>query len=1082
MRFDARAADTRWLRGFTKSIAGERLTYHSPQHDVTNSLLVRSLDRKRDIRWQTEAVPPKFHGSHATFVWMFGIDVNQDSHAFDLFVEDERILTFTNPRDTTTRVWRIRGKHGTELLFRAVMIDKYDDFMGYTFLTVPVDAFPVGRPLNIRIAGETAGSRSWYMTFMYSFDSKLSFRPEKALVRQDGRPFQLVRVEIVHFNEPERAVVRCGNLRHSTDLKLGYNALHVPVPAVKAEKTIEMEVVVGDSDPVRRTIRIEPVKPMTLYLLHHSHVDIGYTHVQDEVEKLHWSYYEQAVDLIANTADYPSEARFRWNVESMWAVTSYLRQATEEKRRRFIEAVQTGGIGLDGMVANMLTGLCRPEELMRLFDEGRRVSRLCGVPLEAAMIIDIPGYSWGIVPALARNGIKYFAIGTNTGHRIGTLLEAWADRPFYWVSPSGEERVLCWVAGKGYSWYHTGLGFTRLKKTLEQRPILDYVDELYERRYPFDMVIFHYNVGSDNGPPDPMLPDKIRAWNQKFVSPRLMISTTAAAFAAFEREYGTRLPVMRGDFTGYWEDGAASSALETALTRNAAERLIQAEVLWSIVDPVRFPVEGFQQAWRSIMLFNEHTWGSWNSVSEPESPFTLSQWRTKRSFALEADKRSRELLENATSGASSEPNPIAVDVYNTSSWQRTDLVRLAGEISQGFSGVLDDGGHPVPSQRLSAGEMVFLAKDIPALGARRFLLTKKRATQVNTLVITDSLLSNGSLTLGIDNVKGVIDKLVQEPSSRNLVNAVKFGGLNAYAYVRGRDPASPLTDSKVTCGVKEKGPLVASILIESEAPGCRHFSREIRLVKGIDRVEIINTVDKVSVIEQEGVYFAFPFEVPGGQIRLDCAWGHFRPEADQIPGACKNYFTAQRWADVSNQEMGITLSNTDAPLFEIGEITTDAISYGWIDRLEPSQTLISYPMNNYWETNYRAAQEGEVTFRYAIQVHGPFNAAGAERFGIEQSQPLIAVPADPDAAVRRSLFVIESAGVIASSIRPSRDGKALMIRLHQASGCPDTAMLEWCGFNPSAVFISGVTEERGRVVTGPVSMPAYGIRSIRAEF
>ena len=51
----------------------------------------------------------------------------------------------------------------------------------------------------------------------------------------------------------------------------------------------------------------------------------------------------------------------------------------------------------------------------------------------------------------------------------------------------------------------------------------------------------------------------------------------------------TRLPEVRGDFTPYWEDGAASSARETGLTRMASERLVQAEALWAILAPEQYP-------------------------------------------------------------------------------------------------------------------------------------------------------------------------------------------------------------------------------------------------------------------------------------------------------------------------------------------------------------------------------------------------------------------------------------------------------------------------------------------------------------
>ena len=55
---------------------------------------------------------------------------------------------------------------------------------------------------------------------------------------------------------------------------------------------------------------------------------------------------EQALELCRKTADYPPGARFKWNAEVLWAVDSYLRQATPEKQQRLIDAVHAGQVGL----------------------------------------------------------------------------------------------------------------------------------------------------------------------------------------------------------------------------------------------------------------------------------------------------------------------------------------------------------------------------------------------------------------------------------------------------------------------------------------------------------------------------------------------------------------------------------------------------------------------------------------------------------------------------------------------------------------------------------------------------------------
>ena len=110
---------------------------------------------------------------------------------------------------------------------------------------------------------------------------------------------------------------------------------------------------------------------------------------------------DDAVELARRTADYPQGSRFKWNVEVMWAVDSYLRQATPVKREEFVEAVRRGWIGLDALYGNELTALCRGEELFRLTDCARRIANKYGLKIDSAMISDVPGYTWGIVPALA---------------------------------------------------------------------------------------------------------------------------------------------------------------------------------------------------------------------------------------------------------------------------------------------------------------------------------------------------------------------------------------------------------------------------------------------------------------------------------------------------------------------------------------------------------------------------------------------------------------------------------------------------------------------------------------------------------
>jgi hypothetical protein len=128
--------------------------------------------------------------------------------------------------------------------------------------------------------------------------------------------------------------------------------------------------------------------------------------------------------------------------------------------------------------------------------------------------------------------------------------------------------------------------------------------------------------------------------------------------------------------------------------------------------------DSFHKAWRDVVMFQEHTWGSWNSISDPDIPFTTQQWDYKRKFATDAERRSRQLLNSILSPADNLPTQ-AFDVYNTNSWNRTDLVVLTKEQSRGGDAIEDESGTIYPSQRMPDGNLAFLAKDIPARGSKK---------------------------------------------------------------------------------------------------------------------------------------------------------------------------------------------------------------------------------------------------------------------------------------------------------------------------------------------------------------------------
>jgi hypothetical protein len=887
-----------------------------------------------------------------------------------------------------------------------------------------------------------------------------------------------VRVDYPYVEPVEARVSVEGAAPTPLTLSLGTHVVETTVAAVRAEKTITLSLEWADRTLAKSGLRLTPAPELTVYVLPHSHVDVGYTELQPDVEQKQMRNIARGLELVRSTLSYPEGARFKWNVEVLWAVESYLRRASAQQRTEFFEAVRKGWLGLDAMYGNELTGLCRPEELLRLFRYATELSRQTGVPVESAMISDVPGYTWGTVQAMAQAGVKYFSIAPNYFDRIGTILEVWENRPFYWVSASGREKVLCWAPYYGYALSHV---IRELRETF----LLDLAAKLRNQGYPYSIAYLRWSGHGDNAPPDERLSESIRQWNSKYAWPKLIIATTAEAFCAFEERHGAQLPKVSGDWTPYWEDGAGSSARETALNRATAERLVQAETLWALLNPQGFPSAAFHEAWRNLLLYSEHTWGAHNSISQPDLPFVKEQWRIKQAFALDADVLSHRLLANALVRVQDASRPTnAFDVWNTCPWPRTDLVTVPTSVADLGSALRDERGRLLPTQRLASGHLVFVARDVPSLASRRYYIHPGWPVEEGQARVKPGTLENTLLKVRVDERTGNITELRARGLSGNLVDA-QSAGLNEFLYVKGAESGLPFRAGPVSIGIKEPGPLVVALLIEGEAPGCRTVTREVRVIDGLDRVEVINTVDKLPVRDKEGVHFAFAFSLERPVLRLEAPWAVVRPETDQIPSACKNWFTVQRWVDVAEPGRGVTVALLDAPLVEVGSLTANLIGSQhnprvWLARVEPSARWYSWVMNNHWHTNYRAEQEGPTVFRYALRPHRGFEPLQAYRFGVEQSQPLIATPAVSNPP-RRPRLQVTPDSVVITAFKPSDDQRAWIVRLFGAGGKDARARLRWSAPVPRSVHFSDLSERPLQPARQPIEVPAWGIVTLRAE-
>lgn len=822
-----------------------------------------------------------------------------------------------------------------------------------------------------------------------------------------------------------------------------------PGASVDREAQVSISVRSGQRE-IRRSLMVPAQRQWKIYIIPHSHVDIGYTNTQDNCEFIHSRNILEAIKLARETAHFPPESRFRWDTEVCWPAERLLANGTDEEKQAMLDAIKAGVIHVGASYVNDNTSVSADEEFAALFGPTQEIEKLTGRKFKTMMQVDVPGMSWGAVQAAARHGIRYVFLFNNGSTRVGRSMEV-SFRPFWWIGPDGQSRVLCIQAGsyepcaliKGkhvwpgmmgqtdrgklpavvrtadprenfidaYLWGTELPRFGNILETLENDPL-----------YPYDILPMSWAL-ADNTPVDADLPYAAKSWNEEYAYPKVILATSSDIMTAFHERYGDIIPVRTGEFTEYWSDGLGSAARQTAMNRNSKERLIQTETLWSMLRPhQRAPRADINEAWRNILLGSEHTW----CYADPSAPLQDVIQKVKFSYFQEGQERSQallaETLESVTDFAGR-----TITVFNTLSWPRTGLVTLP----EGMTAIKD-----APTQKLSTGETVFLATDIPALGSRSFESAPSIPPIRSDLIITARTLENGLVKVTLDPDSGDITSLVS--------GGVEYAGgpLNSYHYLKGDGVAEGATGpTEVKVSVKESGPVLVSLLVESKAEGCHWLKREIRLIAGQPHVEMINTLDKIAITAKEGVHFGFNFDIPNPRNRMDIPWGVAEVDADFFPEANRNWMCFQRWLDISNPERGVVWCSPDAPLLQHGRITANIMGSGnmdspaWIRQLEPSATVYSWAINNHWFTNFPLSQEGVLTFRYSILPrHTPYDAAVANRFGMEQARPLIAAQTREAVNVTPPVS-LDNRHVVVSSIKSEPEG--LVVTLRSVSDRPE---------------------------------------------
>lgn len=1099
-------AQNTYYGGFQKAVHGTDFTYHSPYSHNDPCLLSRATKDFDAIEWETTSVPADFKEKSISFIWLYGIDVLPDKQNFAFYVNDVHVLTFSNPMHNDPNAsWEISDGKGIHLRFHRTMIDKHGDQMGYAVLTVPTSHTTPGKPLHLKVDGEDNFSAAWYMTYKLPLENKFSAKQLNTVTKEKGQLFHTIRFNIVHLAAAQHALLSVDGQQKSIELQTGLNEIDFPVPQVEKPTEVVTSVKIGRQIQ-EELVSLAPVKEWTVYLVQHTHTDIGYTRPQSEILAEHLRYIDNALDYCDQTDHLPKDAQFRWTCEASWTVREYLNSRPQAQIDRLLKRISEGRIEVTGMFFNFCdvvdeTALAIQTQTLNLFKSH-------GIDVTTAMQNDVNGIGWCMVDLYENTGVKYLTMGQH-GHRAHVPF----DKPtsFWWESPSGN-RLLAYRS-EHYMHGNT-LSLTSGDMDVFRDNLSKYLLDLEKKAYPFDRVSLQFSgYITDNSPPSTKACEIVKAWNEKYEWPKLKLSLASEFMVFLDEQHSNDLETKQVAWPDWWSDGFGSAMNETKAARNTHSNMIATMSLLALAEVLgtKMP-EGIHReilaCYDNLLFYDEHTFGADESISNPSSENSINQWRQKAAYVWSANQQANLLREKALGLLQAhieKSEKPTVTVFNTLNWPRSGLVEVFIDhdllpLDKEFS-IKDAKGNSVPSQLIKSrndGSLWALwVKDIPPLGYTNLTIdvTATPTKPTTARMQLSNILENAHYKIVVDEQNMGVQSIYDKETGKELIDPASPYSLGAFIYelLENRSDLERLTylnrdtvyhpiqrelhylrDFHIT--KTEEHPLWKSLHLHGKIPECASeegVNVEIRLYTCEKKIELLYGMTKTANTNPEAVYIAFPFQQDTkDNLLFDVQGGVVQPGINQLEGTASDWNTIQNFAAVKGATSQIVFCSSDAPLVQFGDINTGHFYY----RHQPEQAHIySWVLNNYWTTNFRASQHGELKWKYQLTSSNDRSLSFATRFGYENRVPLVGRvnPASAKASTPSggSILNLQSpANLLLVEARPGLRQGTILLHLRETEG--DHALLDIAAIlqNPrieSIVEVNALEEEQ-KVLSGPL--------------
>lgn len=804
----------------------------------------------------------------------------------------------------------------------------------------------------------------------------------------------------------------------------------------------------------------------TLFVVPHTHVDVGFTDNQGKVAEVQARELHEVVEMIH---EHPT---FKFTTDGSWNVEQFLNTRSKQEQEELLNLVREDKIGIPANYAELLTGYASLETLYRSLYYSKSLSRTYGTPFTFADITDVPTYSWAYPSILVSAGIKYWAAGPNADRAPTVSLRNWKENsPFWWEGPDGK-KVLFWY-DRGYVDLLSIFGGRPPQLVAAYDILPNFLQPFSSASYKPDAILA-YGSQEENVEVFPQTATVVSDWDREYAFPKMQYATFTDFFQYIVEHYGNDLKTYKGDMGPYWEDGAGSDAYYTAEDRRNQNRALSAEILSTVsqgVNPGMHPPKAeLDDAWRNIVLYSEHTWrNAGHSLAQDDNEAMVKGFGVKDNHAVQAKYELDDLLQREMSQLAEQIHVPAGTfvVFNGLSWKRNALMEADMPDNNELTDMTT--GQVVPIEILfkksNFMHVRFLASDLPPVGYKCF---KIRPAEVSNSAEPQAdknpVIENQYYRITVDSQTGAIQRIFDKQLQRELVDEhspYKFGqylyvtggdGQTRIVYSREENPLAQLTIHPASEGEflgSTKTPWGTSIRLRSSDMNTPSIELEVLLFNDRKRIEFQYKVQKQYTPAKEGVYFAFPIAVSPPQFGYSIQQGWVDPAKDLLKGGSLEWFTVQHWMETSDSSIAVGIVPVDAPLASFGDINRGI----WPSEFAPkTSTLFSYAMNNYWHTNTPPEQGGNFTFRYVLTSQDHLDPAALTRIGWESLEPAeldyvlpqdkLGDPERPLPPEGTSFLEIDARNIVLIDWKLAEDGKGTILRLQETAGQSTEATIQ----------------------------------------